>query len=368
MAEDLKHAPIAAITDSDHGAWNTIACCFLIVTSILATVLRVWVTLQRRNQLGLDDALFGLALILAIVMSIISQQMVHAGLGQHQDTLSSKDVDTFYKFHYASQILALLSMYCSKASVIFLFHRIIPAPGPRGLKVLAPFIATCGVVSICLVAFQCQLPKPWILEPFSCSTRGRVHYVNTGLNIVTDTLLAVWLVPTIRGLQTTKSRKLIVSVLLLARFLVCMCDGGKIFFVSRALQSEDSTWSFLDWAIMEQVVVHLSLNHATLPRINSFLRTLHTGAAASTIRAGTSHTRGYGQVSRPINISEPRKSPLQALRNTSVSSSQEHLHLPQATEMSTMVIAGDDKSTSSAGKGFPHDQIKIEQTVEISRR
>lgn len=135
-------------------------------------------------------------------------------------------------------------MYCAKGSIILMFHRIIPFSHPEGsrsIRVLLPLVVACAVTSLFLVAFQCRLPSPWILNPLSCSTQGKVHYVTAAINITTDLIVGVWIIPAIWRLQMERHRKLVIIFLLASRIAVCACDAVRIVFISQALQSVDST-------------------------------------------------------------------------------------------------------------------------------
>ncbi|KAF2747897.1 hypothetical protein M011DRAFT_43160 [Sporormia fimetaria CBS 119925] len=356
--------PLAGLAEDNHGPWNRIVSLVLLFYSLIFYALRLILGRWKKSPLGMDDAIYALALVLAIAASITSERLVAVGLGQHMDTLSSDDVDIFFKTHYTTQFLAVLSMYCAKGSIVLMFHQIIPHE-PRGLRYLLPVICACAAASLCLVAFQCQLPTPWMLKPASCSTSGRVHYATAALNMATDAMVAVWVVPAIWKLQMKKSDRQIVSLLLLARFLVVVLDLLRVRYMIRAFRSTDNTWHFLSWVMMDQVVVHFSLNHATLPRINYFLRNLGSGLAVARIR-GNDATQNYGPYSHPMSDLDPGRRGLKA-RSKTISSSQEHLHLPQGTDTYTMVVAGDCDTTSSVGRSTslgPGD-IKVEQIVEI---
>lgn len=58
---------------------------------------------------------------------------------------------------------------------------------------------------------------------------------------------------------------------------------GQIVVTERSLRSSDQTWAALSRAILDQVVVHASIIHATLPRIHSFLANLQTGLLATRV-------------------------------------------------------------------------------------
>jgi hypothetical protein len=112
MAATYK--PIAGLSPDDHGPINTIVSVFLIVTSLLFSSVRYAIGRKKLLQLDIDDGIFALALVcvpllavlvfiltmnqvLAVVMSVLSQQMVRVGLGRHEDALTPEQLEEFYK-------------------------------------------------------------------------------------------------------------------------------------------------------------------------------------------------------------------------------------------------------------------------------
>lgn len=149
--------------------------------------------------------------------------------------------------HYTTHFLAVISMTCSKASLVLLFRRImLPSRLPLTMKLLLPMVVGSGVVSLFLVGFQCETPQPWRLEP-TCSN-GQLHYVATALNIFTDVLAALWIVYPIWKLQTNRGTRLVVVSLLLSRLVVCGADISRFNWIRRALYTgnrEDTTCEYL---------------------------------------------------------------------------------------------------------------------------
>jgi hypothetical protein len=202
--------------------------------------------------------------------------------------------------------MGVIALALAKLSLVLLFKRITPKQmGLRAVVWLLPIVAIYTILSLALIAFQCQLPQPWILSPSRCSTHGNVYYPITISNMLTDALLAIWMLPIIRALHMKTHPKAVVMWLFGSRLIICVADIGRMVVIHRALQSEDQTrrsscslsvilyifhkfvpglsitnripGSQLLWAIMDQVVVHLSINHATLPRIQNFLSNLQIG-------------------------------------------------------------------------------------------
>jgi hypothetical protein len=138
--------------------------------------------------------------------------------------------------------------------------------------------------------------------------------------MLTDAVLAIWIFPIIWGLQMKVHTKSVVFWLFGSRLLICVVDIGRMVVIHKALQLEDQTrktprphqnitkvfhivlifgshitdpisGSQLIWAVMDQIVVHLSINHATLPRIQTFLSHLQIGGMSTHMGASRSGTR-----------------------------------------------------------------------------
>lgn len=148
---------------------------------------------------------------------------------------------------------------------------------------------------------------------------------------------------------------------------------------------------------MDQVVAHLSLNHASLPRVHLFLRNLQTGMGASIITTNdptgmlsnsysqrlsntkaldvrTTQRPGFSNMFRSTSGREP------VSMNNDGHCSEDELRLKPAyvTEMTTFVTGGDGDSTSSTAqmddgeKATSNDswgqsnRIKVVETIEIT--
>lgn len=291
------YEPVAEINADDQGAVNTVTTICLIVTSLLLSAIRYAIGRKRVLKLEADDAVYAVATVLSIITSIVSQRMVSPGLGRHQDTLSAETLSEFFKVQYATHFLVIMSMAACKMSVALFYHRIVRGTTQESstMKLLLPLGLIYGIAGMFLVAFQCDPPQTWALESGSCSSGRRMHYGAIALNILTDVLLAVWIVPTIWTLKVTRSTKAIIMSLMLSRLLICAGDVGRIALVQRTLESDDVTWNSLGWAVMDQLMVHLSLNHATLPRLNNFFGSLQTGLLNARLTAGGDvTTASYG--------------------------------------------------------------------------
>jgi hypothetical protein len=66
-------------------------------------------------------------------------------------------------------------------------------------------------------AFQCGAHKPWVLDPKTCPSHGRLLYAVIAMNMVTDGLLACWMLPAVAKLNMSKGNRRTVIALFFAR-------------------------------------------------------------------------------------------------------------------------------------------------------
>jgi hypothetical protein len=77
--------------------------------------------------------------------------------------------DILMKGYYASQFLYISSLCFSKLSLIVLFYTVVIQRTHRLLvSAFGAFIVVWSVSSIVVVAFQCELPRPWQMMTLRC--------------------------------------------------------------------------------------------------------------------------------------------------------------------------------------------------------
>ena len=119
---------------------------------------------------------------------------------------------------FTGQYLGIVAMACAKTSTVLFSHGIVPHESRRYYAMLS-IIGTWVLFSILAVSFQCQLPRPWVFVPSKCSTHGDLQYPIIIGNLLTDALLAIWILPTIWKLLMDLGKRVIVMVLFGARLM-----------------------------------------------------------------------------------------------------------------------------------------------------
>lgn len=138
----------------------------------------------------------------------------------HHESERGSAVANGWQYTYAASILFIVSMFFAKLSVILFLMAITPSkPIHRCCHVLSAIIAGWTVCGVFALAFQCQLPSPWMTDDNQCIDRYGLQLFLGIVNIVTD--LGLIVIPTIvmKNVQTNTRRKWQVVALFATRIL-----------------------------------------------------------------------------------------------------------------------------------------------------
>jgi hypothetical protein len=183
---------------------------------------------------------------------------VRYGLGRHISTLSEESVIQYFKvyfpgppgdkqpkqvqFTYSSQILGIFAMTFSKASIALLIKRL-SVYHSNFLQSTMPIagVGIWAVFSLFASILQCNLPNPWFGALESCPAREGLWSAILILNIVSDAILAVYIIPGVSKLNMPKPVRLTVVGLFACRLFVCITSGVQLSRLIRNAHSRDPT-------------------------------------------------------------------------------------------------------------------------------
>lgn len=161
--------PFAVVTPTDHEAWILIATALGLACSLLFCAIRIFVRLAISPNFGLDDYSLYLGTILAVIQSALLFEGCNKGLGKAIDLVKVSDQIAAQKLYYASNLLLILSLCCSKLSVVFFFLRLSPAKSHKRLFSIALLLVVLWTIgSFFTLALQCELSEPWISLNQTC--------------------------------------------------------------------------------------------------------------------------------------------------------------------------------------------------------
>ena len=122
------------------------------------------------------------------------------------------------KLAYTSQLLGIAAMAWAKMSVVLLFKRLAFPQRTRHYGLFG-MVIVWAIFSLFVLAFQCPLPEPWVFNPPNCFSHGNLLYPIIVLNILTDGVLAIFILPVIWKLNMAKGTRVTVMVLFGSRIV-----------------------------------------------------------------------------------------------------------------------------------------------------
>lgn len=133
-------------------------------------------------------------------------------------------------------------MTFSKASIALLIRRL-SVYHSSFLRSSMPIagVGIWAIFSLFASIFQCNLPNPWFSAPESCPARKGLWSAILVWNMVTDAVLAVYIVPGVSRLNMPKPVRLTVVGLFASRLTVCVASGIQLNQLIRNVHSQDPT-------------------------------------------------------------------------------------------------------------------------------
>ncbi|ORY19758.1 hypothetical protein BCR34DRAFT_551640 [Clohesyomyces aquaticus] len=273
-------APLHRLTKDDHGPIVIIVAYSWSFIVTLVVLIRFGIALNQRLRFKVDDFTFLLGVGFAIASSVCFHIAVNGGLGKHISVLDQGQLDQYYQAFYAGELTGITAMAWAKASVVLLSDRVAPRK-PLPFYLMLGLIGAWTVFSIFATAFQCPLPHPWVYVPSKCPSHGNLQYPIITLNILTDALLATWILPTLWKLLMDLERRVTVIVLFGSRFIVCGVAIGQLIATVNHIHDEDQTFNNFSRVIWQMCTINLSVLLSTIPRTNRFISALQTSHATT---------------------------------------------------------------------------------------
>ncbi|KAF1850577.1 uncharacterized protein K460DRAFT_273747 [Cucurbitaria berberidis CBS 394.84] len=325
-------------------------------------------SLVHKVAFGPDDATVLVGSIVYLGAAVSWQYAVNAGLGKA--TLSIDEVEHLAKAMYAAVLLGFVAMTFAKLSSAFLVGRVVPQTR-KAKAILFGMIATWGIFSIGSVGFECGLPK-WTIESRQCGNGPFLVSVIV-YNIVTDLVLAGWIVPTLWSVSLNKEKCISATLLFGARAIVPLAAGAQIWAVLKANQSSNPGRDTVEAAVLTQAVTSLSLIVTSIPRIKRFLGVGGSGILYPQIQATELSQSRQSWSHQESSATEPKLVPSGSGKFTVTVTSKGSKDRKKAKaqsdwqELVTMGSREDEHtSTSSLFDRNDHGGVMMQQEVRVS--
>ena len=110
-------------------------------------------------------------------------------------------------------------MACAKVSVVQLIMRLSQRRSKihTACRIMNGAITLWTLFSIFSLAFQCEMPKPWVYAPQRCVGSGAVWYPIVLINLLTDAVLSFLFAPVLWKLIMSREQRLTIASLFAIR-------------------------------------------------------------------------------------------------------------------------------------------------------
>ncbi|EHY54875.1 hypothetical protein HRR83_005865 [Exophiala dermatitidis] len=277
---DPVDAPFQSLSKDSQGPWLIVCAYVCILLTVMTIFIKLFTRFKATNRLTANDCFILTAGFLGIVQTITITVAVHCGLGQRRRNLSQFKFETFEKTIYASNILIILVVAASKASVT---HLIIAINPTRTMLMccyaLLGFIAAWTFASIFASAFQCNPPNPWNSEGNKCVDQFALNVAIHTLNILSDVLIVLIPFAMMLKVKVTSHKRFIVTGLFASRFAAVPFTVTMLVYMRTVFRSAhpDITWDYLVPQVFATIMINTSIIASCIPSLKPFLHDIKPG-------------------------------------------------------------------------------------------
>ncbi|RAK84832.1 integral membrane protein [Aspergillus costaricaensis CBS 115574] len=296
MAE--TEAPFETLSDDNHGPLITLVSVALLIVAIIFVAAKLCSVLYFKQRRSAVHTPVWLALTLLVVEVIVIQKGVDSGIGRHIDSLSDTAIQTASKYLYAAQLLHVIVLSLSEISTTLLVWKLTPHRGIRQTcRITVIFVAAWTVFAIFGIAFQCEMPDPWLYSSSHCAGKGSILYPISIIHIITELVIVVIPFFMMRNVQLTLTTRVKILAAFSARIIVLALAIAHLALLPSYLLSTDITWTIVNPTICQQAMTCSTVAIVCLPTLYHIFAGLHSGLITTRLpdEVELKHTHPYGQ-------------------------------------------------------------------------
>ncbi|KAH8898089.1 hypothetical protein GQ53DRAFT_678044, partial [Thozetella sp. PMI_491] len=253
---------------------------FLAFSSIMV-LLRLYTRFFVVRSAGADDYTIVFAQVLNIGVAVTTILQANYGLGRHVWLVDQVTTIKQLQSLFAGEVIYNMTQIMTKVSILLQYRRIFRDDWTKRVSLwLMIFLLVWGAVQEVLVGMAC-IPIS-ILYPSQaaiCINSLMVWYLTSVMNIITDFVVFMVPMPVIKNLQLRKRQKLLVVGIFCLGFFTCIISIVRLFTLSQAINSADTTWDNTPTSYWTEVEVNLGIVCASAATLRPLVRRLVPGTS-----------------------------------------------------------------------------------------
>ncbi|KAJ5826559.1 hypothetical protein N7447_003322 [Penicillium robsamsonii] len=289
--------PFETVDDKHHAGIIIITAAICLMISLVCLLIRVYVRKFLSPPWGSDDIVLLGATITAVAESIIIFHAASIGFGTDISLLTQNAVDNIQNSLFAADILYLLTLYLSKCCVIAIYLRLTPSTRHKSILWVTFGFSTVGViVSMLLIAVNCEANKPWVVPGEQCHNLFPRWQAIAALDISTELLLFTFSIGLVWDLQMPIPHKAVIMASFAARLPLIILSAVHLSRLKEYTTIKNPTFTAINHSIFTQLHLNYALVACTVFCLRPFMNALTTyyGTAGDSYLGSSSGGYAYG--------------------------------------------------------------------------
>ncbi|KAG2421304.1 hypothetical protein HFD88_005278 [Aspergillus terreus] len=294
-------SPFQVLSDDNRGPLITLVSVSFLIAAIIFVAAKVGSVIYFKQQQAAVNTPIWVALVLSIVEVVVMQKAVDRGVGRHADTLTTAALSTANKFTYVAQLLSIIVLALSKLSTTLLVWKLTPKRAIRtACKITIGLATAWAVFGLFAIAFQCQMPEPWVYTPEKCVGEGVLLYPVYALHIITEIIVVVIPFFMMRHVQLAWKKRVKILASFSARICVVGMGIAHLSLLPPSLRSSDTTWDIVHPAMINQAMMSTTVAIACMPTLYHIFAGLHSGLITTRLpdEVELSHPKSSGYINQ----------------------------------------------------------------------
>ncbi|KAK9860827.1 hypothetical protein MYU51_006133 [Penicillium brevicompactum] len=281
-SRDILLPPLLPVTADDHGAWVIVVSTILLIITILATTVTLISRIRVLRKLSWSDSVLFLSCFIFIPQTVCINIASSHGIGKHRHALSDASFETIF----ASQLLAVLVLGCSKAAVVLLVLSLQPFEKiTLACRTILGMVVAWILASLVALGTQCNHPQPWLSSPDRCVDQHALYISLGAVHMLLDMSIIALPMTLLHQVQIIQWKRHQISALFAMRILVMALTIAGLRSLPPIFESRppDRPWYTVMPAIWLQLILSSSILCTCIPTLKRVLADLQTGMMAGTV-------------------------------------------------------------------------------------
>ncbi|UZP32314.1 hypothetical protein NXS19_000130 [Fusarium pseudograminearum] len=276
--EENESNRLSPLTPDDHAGKLWIVTILSLIYTLHVAVARVYI---KYRMLGVDDALYGVAVLLHLGQSVTIFVGLCNGLGKKNSITTPEQWIVSSKCLVASTVFFIMTLTFAKCSVLALIRRIIYCrPGKSEPFCIGLMVITVlwGVASSVSFLINCNPSSVLTVENLEQCPHQTSRWLSiASLDIVTELLTLALIVQLVWSVNIGHSRKWQVVAAFSFRLPLIGLSGVHVAYANKFPLSDEPQFAVTKALLWQQIMVSWSLLSATSPNLKSFMSSFNIG-------------------------------------------------------------------------------------------